>query len=212
VQDIRVQISTIRPCDRAGVGIDANLSKQVIVPTNLFEDRAPEQRCQINHAFGSVRECESDNALSHYLNFGDIDHSGLLRKWVNGTRGLVIHSSIPTDLELGVMELDPLSDQANRSPRDLSIENGPIECDPGCLASISSMKVRRVVIAEEHQNRDPVERADPGHGIDVQRRPDRLTALVHVSEQPHPLAPQSSRFQSRGLTRGRESPAPRVFA
>jgi hypothetical protein len=37
----------------------------------------------------------------------------------------VIHSSIPTDLELGVVELDPLSDQANRSPRDLSIENGP---------------------------------------------------------------------------------------
>ena len=34
--------------------------------------------------------------------------------------------SFPTDLELGLVEADPFSHQANRPSRDLSIEDGPV--------------------------------------------------------------------------------------
>jgi hypothetical protein len=79
---------------------------------------------------------------------------------------------------------------------DLSIQDSPIQCDPGCLASISSMKVRWVVIAEEHQDRDPVEGANPGHRLNVQPRPDRFDSARSTSrEQPHLLARQPSGFQ-----------------
>jgi hypothetical protein len=45
---------------------------------------------------------------------------------------------------------------------------------PGHLPSVSGVKMRWVVIAEEHQNRDSVEGTDPGHGTNVPGRADRF--------------------------------------
>ncbi len=53
-------------------------------------------------------------------------------------------------------------------------QNGSVECYPGDLPSISGMNVRWVLIAEEHQNRDPVEGADPRHGVNISVRSDRF--------------------------------------
>jgi hypothetical protein len=75
------------------------------------------------------------------------------------------------------MDADPLSHQPNRSSRDLSIKNGSVESYPSYLPAVPGVKVRWVVIAEEHQNRDSVEGTDPGHGMyrcDVTRLAARL--------------------------------------
>ena len=201
VEDIRVQIGAIWPGDRADFRVNCHLCEQVVVPGYLLEYGAPEQRHQINHALGSVRERKSDSPLLYYFNFGDIDHRVLLREWVNGTWRFMIGGSFPTDLELVLVDADPFSHQANRSSWDLPIEDGPVECHPGDLPSISGMNVRWVVIAEEHQNRDPVEGADPGHTVNISVPSDRFDGeppeewahRKRVSRQMRPQSRPSSR-------------------
>ena len=62
VEDIRVQIGAIRPDDRPDFGVNADLREQVVVPRDLLEYRTPQQRLQINHALGTVRERETEVA------------------------------------------------------------------------------------------------------------------------------------------------------
>lgn len=75
----------------------------------------------------------------------------------------MIDGALPADLELGLVETDPFSYQANRPSRDFSIEDGPVKCYARGLTRVPGMDVWWIVIAKEHQNRDPVERADPRH-------------------------------------------------
>ena len=86
----------------------------------------------------------------------------------------MIDGAFPADLELALVETDPFPQQANRSSRDLTVEDGPVECYPGDLPSVTGVDMRWVVIAEEHQNRDPVEGADPRHGVNISVRSDRF--------------------------------------
>jgi hypothetical protein len=58
----------------------------------------------------------------------------------------------------------------------------------------------REVIAEEHQNRDPVEGAHPGHSVNKSVRSDRFDkAHAGRISVANPTA-QSSRFQSRAAS------------
>lgn len=74
VENIRVQIGAIRPDDRPDLGVNADLREQVVVPRDLLEYRTPQQRPQINHALGTIREGETDSPFFDYFDFGDIDH------------------------------------------------------------------------------------------------------------------------------------------
>jgi hypothetical protein len=109
VENIRVQIGAIRPDDRPDFGINADLCEQVVVPRDLLEYRTPQERPQINHALGTVRERETDSPFFDYFDFDDIDHRAPLRKWLNGTGRLMIDDAFPADLELGLVETDPLA-------------------------------------------------------------------------------------------------------
>jgi hypothetical protein len=96
------------------------------------------------------------------------------------------------------MDADPLSHQPNRSSRDLSIKNGSVESYPSYLPAVPGVKVRWVVIAEEHQNRDSVEGTNPGHGINVPVRRDTFDSKARAGGiKNRPLGPGSSRFQAR---------------
>jgi hypothetical protein len=109
VEDIRVQIGAIWPGDRPDVRVNSDLCKQIVVPGDLLEYWTPQQGHQIDHALGSVREREPDNPFLDHFDLGDIDHRGLLWKWLNGTGRLMIDGSFPADLELGLVEADPFS-------------------------------------------------------------------------------------------------------
>ena len=74
VEDIRVQVGAIRPGDRPDLRVNSDLSEQVVVPRDLLEYRTPQERPQINHALGTVRERETDSPLFDYFDLGDIDH------------------------------------------------------------------------------------------------------------------------------------------
>lgn len=84
----------------------------------------------------------------------------------------MIDGSFPAEFELGLVEADPFPHQSNRSSRDLAVEDGPVESDPGDLPSVTGVDVWWVVVAEEHQNRDSVEGTNPGHRINVPARCD----------------------------------------
>ena len=86
----------------------------------------------------------------------------------------MIYGSFPTDLELGLMEIDPFSPQTNRPPRDFSVEDGPVKCYARDLPRVPGMDVWWLVIAEEHKDRDPVEGTDPGHSVNISVPSDRL--------------------------------------
>jgi hypothetical protein len=95
----------------------------------------------------------------------------------------MIDGAFPADLELALVETDPFSYQANRPSRDFSIEDGAVKCYTRGLPRITSMKVGWVVVAEEHQNRDPVEGADPGHIVNISVLSDRLTEGTPEADQ-----------------------------
>ena len=78
------------------------------------------------------------------------------------------------------MDADPLSHQPNRSSRDLSVKDGAVESHPSYLPAVPGVKVRWVVIAEEHQNRDSVEGTNPGHGINVSARCDMFDSQTRA--------------------------------
>ena len=68
------------------------------------------------------------------------------------------------------VKLYPLLDQSLSPPRKGAVEELPIEADPGVMAAVAGMEVRRVVIAEEHEDADAVERRDLRHAADTTKR------------------------------------------
>ena len=120
----------------------------------------------------------------------------------------MIGGPFPTSLKLRLVDADPFSNQANRSSWKLAIEDGPVKSHPSHLAAVSGVKMRRVVIAEEHQNRNPVEGADPGHGVNVSARTDKFDTEAHMGRILHcpptsPLIPFPGRARPTRFSRCR---------
>ena len=74
VENIRVQIGAIRPDDRPDLRVNSDLCEQVVIPRDVLEYRPPQERPQINHALGTVRERETDSPFFDDFDFCDIDH------------------------------------------------------------------------------------------------------------------------------------------
>lgn len=68
------------------------------------------------------------------------------------------------------MEAGPIPNELKGPPRKLSVEHGPIEGDPGDVTRVTSMKVGRIVVAEEHQDGYSVEGTDSRHGFESMSR------------------------------------------
>ena len=66
------------------------------------------------------------------------------------------------------------------------------------MPAVSRVKVRWVVIAEEHQNRDSVEGTNPGHGIKVPARCDMFDSQARAEgDQESPVCPRPVPFPGR---------------
>jgi hypothetical protein len=78
--------------------------------------------------------------------------------------------SSPAFGQLILVELDPFLDQPVSSPRQGAVEELPVEADPGVMAAVAGMEVRRVVITEEHEDADAVERRDLRHTADTTKQ------------------------------------------
>jgi hypothetical protein len=111
---------------------------------------------------------------------------------------------LPTSLKLRLMDADPFSHQPNRSSWKLAIEDGPVESHPSDLAAVSGVKMRRVVIAEEHQNRNPVEELIRGMASKYRRGGTRLAPrLTSVGCSIAPPTPEPREaYRSPPLPRG----------
>jgi hypothetical protein len=95
--------------------------------------------------------------------------------------GLVIDGSIPTFRQLVPVEGSPLKHHSGGAPGELTVEKAAIESDSGAVLAIAGVEARRIVITEEHQDGDPIERADAWHGFRTYR--PGPTGLTRVGRQ-----------------------------
>jgi hypothetical protein len=165
VKDIWVEVGPVGPGDCPALGVYPNLRKGVVVPRDFLKYRTPEERSQIYHTLRPVGEREPDYSILQDFDFCYIHHDLLLTQGFNGTGRLVIDGSIPTFRQLVPVEGSPLKHHSGGAPGELTVEKAAIESDSGAVLAIAGVKVRRIVITEEHQDGDPIERADAWHGF-----------------------------------------------
>jgi hypothetical protein len=166
VKHIRVEVGPVGPGDCPALGIYPDLRKDVVIVRDFLEHRAPEEGSQIYHTLRPVGEREPDYSILQDFDFCYIHHDLLLSEGFNGTGRLVIDGSIPTFRQLFPMEGCPLKHHSGGAPGELTVEKGAIESDSSAVLAVAGVEVRGIVITEEHQDGDPVERADAWHGFE----------------------------------------------
>ena len=70
------------------------------------------------------------------------------------------NGALPANLEFSLVEACPLPNESLGPPRQIAGEQGAVESDSGSVTGIASVKMRRVVVAEEHEDGDSVGGAD----------------------------------------------------
>ena len=69
----------------------------------------------------------------------------------------------PACIEFSLVKRDPLLDEPFRAPGEITVENPSVKCYAASVPGVSGMEMRRVVIAKEHEDVDPLEGSESGH-------------------------------------------------
>jgi len=170
-EDIGTDVSAIRPNDRSQFGIDSNLSKLRRIFLQGIEDRAMEERGEIDSLFRPVREEQVDLESLEDLHRLHSNHAVILHQGWDRLQGLALPRELPVPRQFIAVLGGPLENQRGRPLRKRPLEDGQsIYRESRFVFPVAGMKVRRSVIVVVHSDDDAEEPADLRH-VPIVARP-----------------------------------------